>query len=134
MHCEDVEKYQTTEQINQPNVRLVANPGGSNENFARTVLTKVQLTMHPENLTIFDEIANKKADVFVTEAAEALVKSHEHKGVLCVVHPEKPLKPSENAWLIPQDEYRFKEYVDQFLHLEELSGNLQKTIDHWLLR
>lgn len=132
VRCEDVSKYQTVEQINQPNVRIVANPGGSNENYARTVLTRAKLTMHPENLTIFNEVAEKRADVFVTEAAEAMVKTHEHKGVLCGVNPDKPLRPAQNAWLIRNNDFRFKAYVDQFLRLEKLSGGLEQTIRKWL--
>lgn len=132
VRCADVGKYQTVEQINRPEVRIVANPGGSNENFARTVLTHARLTMHPENLTIFQELIDGRADVFVTEAAEAIVKSHEHKGVLCGVNPDRPLRPAQNGWLIPDRDFRFKAYVDQFLHLEKLSGNLDRTIRRWL--
>ncbi|OAV01204.1 MULTISPECIES: transporter substrate-binding domain-containing protein [Moraxella] len=134
VRCEDVAKYQTIDAINQSHVRIVANPGGSNENFARTVLTNAKLTMHPENLTIFDEVAAGHADVFVTEAAEAIVKTHEYKGVLCGVNPDKPLKPAQNGWLIPNDDFRFKAYVDQFLYLEKLSGNLDHVINRWLPR
>ncbi|HBO39112.1 MAG TPA: ArtI protein, partial [Pasteurellaceae bacterium] len=75
-----------------------------------------------------------KADVFVTEAAEAIVKTHEHKGVLCGVNPDKPLKPAQNGWLIANQDFRFKAYVDQFLHLEKLSGNLDNVINKWLPR
>lgn len=132
VRCTDVAKYQTIEQINQPHVRIIANPGGSNENFARTALSRANLTMHPDNLTIFDEVIKGNVDVFVTEAAEAIVKTHEHKGVLCGVNPDKPLKPAQNGWLIPNNDFRFKAYVDQFLHLEKLSGNLDKTIERWL--
>ncbi|MDO5638829.1 MAG: transporter substrate-binding domain-containing protein [Neisseria sp.] len=134
VRCADVKKYQTIDAINRPDVRIVANPGGSNENFARTALGRAKLTMHPENLTIFDEIIAKRADVFVTEAAEAIVKTHEHKGVLCGVNPDKPLRPAENGWLIPNQDFRFKAYVDQFLHLEQLSGSLDTTINRWLPR
>lgn len=134
VRCENVSKYQTAEQINQPHVRIVSNPGGSNENYARTVLTKAKLTMHPENLTIFDEVIQGRADVFVTEAAEAMVKTHEHKGVLCGVNPDKPLRPAQNAWLIRDNDFRFKAYVDQFLRLEKLSGGLDQTIQRWLPR
>jgi len=63
VRCEDVKKYQTVEDINRPEVKIVANPGGSNENYARTVLTKAHLTMNPENLTIFQQVIDKKADV-----------------------------------------------------------------------
>jgi len=134
VRCEDVKKYQTVEDINRPEVKIVANPGGSNENYARTVLTKANLTMNPENLTIFQQVIDKKADVFVSEAAEAIVKAHEHKGVLCAVNPDKPLKPAKNGWLVPNNDFRFKAYVDQFFELERQSGELQRIIDKWLPR
>lgn len=134
VRCEDVKKYQTVEDINRPEVNIIANPGGSNENYARTVLTKAKLTMNPENLTIFQQVIDKKADVFVSEAAEAIVKAHEYKGVLCAVNPDKPLKPAKNAWLVPNNDFRFKAYVDQFFALEKQSGELQRIIDKWLPR
>lgn len=134
VRCEDVKKYQTVEDINRPEVKIVANPGGSNENYARTVLTKAHLTMNPENLTIFQQVIDKKVDVFVSEAAEAIVKAHEHKGVLCAVNPDKPLKPAKNGWLVPNNDFRFKAYVDQFFELERQSGELQRIIDKWLPR
>lgn len=132
VRCSDVKKYQTIDQINRPTVRIVANPGGSNESFAKTTLSNANLTMQKDNLVIFDEVAKNHADVFVTEAAEARVKQHEYKGVLCAVNPDKPLKPAENGWLIPNNDFRFKAYVDQYLYLEKLSGNLDKTIDKWV--
>ena len=132
VRCPDVKKYQTIDQINRPNVRIVANPGGSNENFAKTALSNANLTMQKDNLVIFDEVAQKRADVFVTEAAEARVKQHEYKGVLCAVNPDKPLKSALNGWLIPNNDFRFKAYVDQYLNLEKLSGNLDTTINKWI--
>lgn len=132
VRCADVKKYQTIDQINRPNVRIVANPGGSNESFAKTALPNAKLTMQKDNLVIFDEVAQNRADVFVTEAAEAIVKQHEYKGKLCAVNPDKPLKPAQNGWLIPNNDFRFKAYVDQFLHLEKLSGNLDSITNKWL--
>lgn len=132
VRCTDVKKYQTIDQINRPSVRIVANPGGSNESFAKTALSNAKLTMQKDNLTIFDEVAKNRADVFVTEAAEARVKQHEYQGVLCAVNPDKPLRPAQNAWLIPNNDFRFKAYVDQYLRLQALSGDLQTTIDKWL--
>ncbi len=134
VRCENVEKFQTIEQINRPEVKIVANPGGSNERFARNELSKATLTMNPENLTIFQQVIDGKADVFVTEAAEAIVKSHEHKGVLCGVNPDKPLKPAQNGWLVPNNDFRFKAYVDQFFFLAKQSGELDRIINKWLPR
>ena len=61
--CADVAKFQTVEQIDKPEVRVIFNPGGSNERFARANFKRAKLTLHGENVTIFDEILAHRADV-----------------------------------------------------------------------
>lgn len=131
VRCGDVKKFQTIASINKPNVRIVANPGGSNEKFARTMLPNAKLTMHKDNITIFDEVAQGRADVFVTEAAEAIVQSKLNP-VLCPVNPNKPLQYAEMGYLLPSGDLRFKLYVDQWLHLARQNGEYQSIEAKWL--
>jgi cyclohexadienyl dehydratase len=129
--CENVARFQTVEAIDQPSVRVIANPGGSNERFARTRLSHAALTMHPDNLTIFDELIKGQADVFVTEAAEAIVQSKAHPE-LCAVNPDKPLQYAEMAYLLPLGDEVFKRFVDQWLHLAQASGEYAQLSAKWL--
>jgi len=129
--CADVAKYQSVAAIDQPGTRVIFNPGGSNERFARANFKRAQLRMNPDNLTIFDEILANRADVFVTESAEAIVQQ-KHKPGLCAINPDKPLQYGEMAYLLPRDDVAFKAYVDQWLHLSEASGAYQHIADHWL--
>lgn len=129
--CADVDKYQSIAAIDQPGTRVIFNPGGSNEKFARTHFTHAQLRMNPDNLTIFDEILAKRADVFVTESAEAIVQQKQKPG-LCAIHPDKPLQYGEMAYLLPRGDAVFKAYVDQWLHLEEASGAYRQIENRWL--
>ncbi|MBC8056146.1 MAG: transporter substrate-binding domain-containing protein [Rhizobiales bacterium] len=129
--CEDVTRFQTVADIDKPGVRVIANPGGSNERFAKANFKTATLTIHPENLTIFDEIVAKRADVFVTEAAEALTQQKLKPG-LCAVNPEKPLQYGEMAWLLPRGDAVTKDFVDQWLHLAKATGEYQRTVDKWL--
>jgi cyclohexadienyl dehydratase len=94
--CEDADKYQSVADIDKPGVRVIANPGGSNERFARANFKTAPLAIHPENLTIFDELLAKRADVFVTESAEAMVQQKLKPG-LCAINPDKPLQYGEMA-------------------------------------
>ena len=73
VRCADVRKYQTVADIDKPTTRVIFNPGGSNERFARTSFKQAKLTMHGENVTIFDEVLANRADVFVTESADHLL-------------------------------------------------------------
>ncbi len=131
VRCEDKEKYQSIDALNRPEVNIVANPGGSNEKFARTMLPNATLTMHKDNLTIFDEVASGKADAFVTEAAEARVQSKLNPK-LCAVNPEQPLQYAEMGYLIAQNDMRFKLYVDQWMHLLKASKEYDKLADKWI--
>jgi cyclohexadienyl dehydratase len=131
VRCDDVKKFQTVADIDKAGVRVVANPGGSNERFAKANFKTATLTIHPENLTIFDEILAKRADVFVTEAAEALTQQKLKPG-LCAVNPDKPLQYGEMAYMLPRNDAVMKSFVDQWLHLSRASGEYQKTVDKWL--
>jgi len=129
--CEDVGKYQSVADIDKAGVRVIANPGGSNERFAKASFKIATLTIHTDNLTIFDELLAKRADVFVTEAAEALVQQKLRPG-LCAVNPERPLQYGEMAWMLPRNDGVMKNFVDQWLHLAKATGEYQRTADKWL--
>jgi cyclohexadienyl dehydratase len=131
VRCEDVPKYQSVADIDKPDVRAIANPGGSNERFARANFKAATLTIHADNLTIFDELLAKRADVFVTEAAETLVQQKLRPG-LCAVNPDRPLQYGEMAWMLPRNDMVMKGFVDQWLHLTKASGEYQRTADKWL--
>ena len=131
VRCEDVARFQSVADIDKAGVRVIANPGGSNERFARANFKTATLTIHPDNLTIFDEIVAKRADVFVTEAAEALTQ-HKLRPALCAVNPDKPLQYGQMAYLLPRNDAVMKSFVDQWLHLAKATGEYQRTVDKWL--
>jgi len=129
--CKNAKKFQSIEAINRPTVRVIANPGGSNETFAKTKLPNAKLTIHSDNLTIFDEIIKGHADVFVTEAAEAIVQSRLHPE-LCAVNPAKPLQYAEMGYMLPSGDEVFKHFVDQWLHLAKATGEYAQVSGKWL--
>jgi len=131
VRCDDVGKYQSVAVIDKAGVRVIANPGGSNERFAKANFKVATLTIHPENLTIFDELLARRADVFVTEAAEALTQQKLKPG-LCAVNPDRPLQYGEMAYLLPRNDAVMKSFVDQWLHLAKATGEYQRAEDKWL--
>ncbi len=128
--CADVARFQTLAQLNQPGVRMVVNPGGTNERFARANAPRAALAVWPDNLTIFDRIVSGEADVMVTDAVEARLQQRLHPQ-LCAIHPEAPFDFSEKALLLPRDAV-FKAYVDQWLHQVVESGSFKRAHERWL--
>jgi chorismate mutase-like protein len=128
--CENQAKFQTLQQIDQPGVRLIVNPGGTNERFAKANLPHAQLTVYPDNVTIFEQIVERKADLMITDAIETRLQQRLHPQ-LCAVHPDQPFDFSEKAIWLPRD-WVFKAYVDQWLHQQIETGALSKTTERWL--
>jgi chorismate mutase-like protein len=128
--CEDAPKYQTLAEIDRPEVRLVVNPGGTNERFARAHAPHAKLIVHPDNVTIFDRIVAGEADVMITDAIEARLQSRLHPK-LCALHPDAPFDFSEKAILLPRD-LALKAFVDQWLHQQIESGAFARLNEQWL--
>jgi len=65
------DRFQSLEDIDKPEVRVMVNPGGLNEKFAREKLTHAAITVHQKNEEIPGLIADGEADVMITEITEA---------------------------------------------------------------
>jgi cyclohexadienyl dehydratase len=131
VRCADIDKYQTVAQIDQPSTRVIVNPGGTNERFARQHFPHATLTVYPDNVTVFRQILTGHVDVMVTDASETLLQQKLNPG-LCSVHPDQPFEYGEKAWMLPRGDVVFQQYVNQWLHLARASGEYQAIYDRWL--
>lgn len=111
--CEDVERYNSLDKIDQPGVRVIVNPGGTNQVFVEKRLKKARIRIHPDNTTIFQQLVENKADVMITDAAEVKFQSHNISS-LCPTMPDQLFDKFEKGYLMPQD-LIWKEYVDAWL-------------------
>jgi cyclohexadienyl dehydratase len=133
VRCADRERYTSIEELNRPDVHIVVNPGASNEAFARTKLATAQLTVHGDNLTVFDEITAGRADAMVTDGVEVDHQSAVHPGVLCPAKVAEPFTHDEKAyWLEPDPE--LLAFVNAWLDDEIASGNWRRLFDQALSR
>ena len=130
-HCGDESKYETMAAIDQPDVRVIVNPGGTNERFDRAHLQKATIVPWRDNATIFDALVEGKADLMITDAIETRVQAKLHPGVLCPIHPNAPFDHSELAYWMPRDPI-FAAYVNQWLNLLDLSGEHQAILARWM--
>jgi cyclohexadienyl dehydratase len=128
--CSDKGKYETIADIDKSTTRVVVNPGGTNERFARANIKTANIRVHPDNVTIFDEIAQGKADLMMTDSSETLYQQKLHAGVLCAVHPDTPFDFAEKAYWMQRD-YAFKAFVDQWLHIAIETGAYKKIYSAW---
>ena len=128
--CADKGKYETIADIDKPGTRVIVNPGGTNERFARANVKDAEITVFPDNTVIFDEIAKGNADLMMTDASETRYQQKQHAGVLCAVHPDKPFDFSEKAYWLQRD-MALKAFVDQWLHISMEDGSYRKIYAAW---
>jgi len=128
--CENVEKFQTIEEINQPGVISIFPEGGTNQKFAEEHFPDGQLVTH-DNLTIFDEVANGNADVMTTDRAEVLYIANEYDE-LCAANPDETFDYSVMGYMLPQDDTVFKHYVDQWLTIALNDGTYDGFAEPWV--
>ncbi len=128
--CENAARFQTLAQIDRPEVRLIVNPGGTNERFARARAPHARLTVYPDNVTIFGQIVSGAADLMITDAIETRLQQRLHPQ-LCAVHPEAPFDMAQKAILLPRDA-ALKTYVDRWLQQRLDNGDVPQRLDRWL--
>ncbi len=76
--CADKDKFAELATIDQPGVKAIVNPGGTNERFDRAHLKTAEIVPHPDNTTIFDALAAGEADVMITDASETRYQQKLH--------------------------------------------------------
>ena len=129
--CSAKKKFDTLEKIDRPGVRVVVNPGGTNEKFAKANLKQATVSVFPDNAKIFQEIIEGRADVMITDGIETRYQQKIHPGVLCATRPGKFFDFYEKAYLLPRDQV-WKNYVDQWLHIQIETGAIKGLYDKWV--
>ena len=130
VRCTDVDRFSGMDRIDQPGVRVVVNPGGTNEVFTRRHIQSASIRIHPDNTTIFSELVRGAADVMFTDDIEVRLQSR-LRPRLCPAMPDHTLTKTQKAYLLPTD-LLWKAYVDAWLEEQRLSGALERDFEEGL--
>jgi len=125
-------KYMTPEDLNKANVRVIKNPGGTNEAFVLENLKAAQVSTHDKNAEIPGLIAEGKGDVMITETYEALHYSKADPR-LHAAYIDAPLTPKNQlGFMIPTDDADYVRVMGFVWELLDSRGVLKQTSDKWL--
>ena len=126
---EEVARYASLEAIDQPGVRVIVNPGGTNERFVRERIKRATIMLHPDNRSIFREIVAGRADVMITDGIEVRLQTRRQPelggtmaepftraGKAILLPAGSDLTARVDAWLVPQvNEGRIAAQLEQAL-------------------
>jgi len=124
---QDRDRFTSIAAIDQPGVRLIANPGSANEAFARAHFTRATVIIHHDNASVFDELVAGRADVMITDGLEADHQARLHPE-LCAVPVAAPFTRLEKAYMFARDP-AMKAYIDGWLAAAFESGQWQRALD-----
>ena len=130
---EEADRYTSLEAINQPEVRVMENPGGLNEKFARENLPDATLIIHDVNQEIPGLVASGEADVMITEIMEAGYYVGQDSRLAAPLIYE-PFTSGQLGVLIPKGSDDLLEYVNGFLAEEKKNGRLDELAEKYIYR
>ena len=131
--AEDAEKYTSLEAINRPEVRVMENPGGLNEKFARENLPDATLIIHNVNQEIPGLIAVGEADVMITEVMEAgYYMGQDSRLAAPLIH--EPFTHGQWGALMPKGSEDLLAYVNDFLEAEKAGGRIDELAEAYIYK
>lgn len=128
----DKDKFKAMADLNRSGVRVIKNPGGTNEAFVLEHLKAAQVSTHDKNAEIPALIAEGKGDVMITETYEALHYSKADPR-LYAAFVDAPLTPSNTlGFMIPTDDADYARVMRFAWELVDSRGGLKQAADKWL--
>lgn len=112
-HCNLKTRFTSLDAIDRAGVRVIVNPGGTNERYVNSALKAATIVRHPDNETIFEALRAGKADLMITDAIEVLVMAKRYDD-LCPSMPGSLLTQQNKGWLLTKDPALLAR-VEQFL-------------------
>jgi cyclohexadienyl dehydratase len=125
VRCGTEERFDTLAEIDRPAVRVIVNPGGTNEQFVREHVRQAQRRVHEDNRTIFAEIAAGRADVMITDDVEVELQVRREPR-LCRA-TRATFTTAEKAVLIERDP-ALVAAVDRWLGRELADGGVERRL------
>lgn len=129
--AEDADKYLSLEAINRPEVRVMENPGGLNEKFARENLPDASITIHNVNQEIPGLVASGEADVMITEIMEAgYYVSQDNRLAAPLIF--EPFTHGQLGVMMPKGSEALLAYVNAFLEAEKNAGRIEALGEQYI--
>ncbi|MGO2323147.1 transporter substrate-binding domain-containing protein [Vibrio casei] len=115
-HCSEAARFETLEDIDNPKVRVIVNPGGTNEIYVNTHIKQAKIIRTKDNFANLQGIRNKTADVMITDLIEGHFYQLHEKGVFCISSSSVlDGTRSYKAYMMKKDNTELLEKVNQWL-------------------
>jgi cyclohexadienyl dehydratase len=127
----DRNRFKTLADIDHPGVKIGVNPGGTNQRFVDANIKRATVVVIERNLSIPEKIVAGELDVMITDNIEAMIVS-KAESRLYAVDPENTYTKDDFGYLMPRDDQNWINYVNLWLDLAKLKGDLARLQQKWI--
>lgn len=130
--ADEADKYHGIADIDKPEVKVMINPGGTNEKFANEHLSHSTITVHQKNEEIPELVASGAADIMVTEVTEApyYVKTDKRLAAPLV---DTPFTSSFIGVLMRNGQEDLLDFVNNVIQQMRADGSLRELHEKYAL-
>lgn len=118
----DRDRLGTLAALDQPEVTVLVNPGGTNQQFVTANVRKAKVVVVPDNLSIPGLIAQGKGDVMFTDGVEARLMARRDPR-LCVALTEPPLTKVEKVYYLRRGQPELLAAVNAWVEAMQADGS-----------
>ncbi len=126
--CHVAGKLTGLDAIDKPDVKVVVNPGGTNEKFVNARLHKANIIRVNNNIDNIQALRDKTADMMITDLIEGLYYQNKEPNVLCLAtkHPFEGTQ-SYKAYMVQSGNTSLNHAVNEWLKI----SNKQALAKKW---
>lgn len=128
---EDKDKFTSVEAMNQSDVKVGVNPGGTNEEYVREHLTETDVTVVENNLEIPGMVADGEFDLMISESLEAILFEKEDDR-LYAAFIDDTLTKSQMGYIMRQGETELHNWVNLWIDEMMLNETFEELIEKWM--
>lgn len=118
--CVNARRFRSLAAVDRADVRLLVNPGGTNQQFVTEHIHRASVRILPDNLGVFDDLVAGRGDAMITDDIEVELQIRRHRE-LCRAMPGL-LTHGTKAVLMAQDA-ALVNAIDAALQVEIAAGN-----------
>jgi cyclohexadienyl dehydratase len=131
IRLEDKDRFQSLEDIDQTNVKIGVNPGGTNEEFVKKNIKNAEVIVFENNLDIPGKVASGEVDVMITDSVEAIHYA-KNEETLYAALTDNPWDKSQFGYLMNHDHLKLIHAVNFWMEEMELKGQFEELRDKWI--
>ena len=129
----NLNKFTSWEDINLKNIKVAVTLGTTQEQQAKQLFPKATLNIIEAPARDFQEVLSGRSDVHITSNIEAasLTKKYPELGIVQV---KEPKYPTPLAWLTPQGDQVWINYLNHWIAIKKSQGFFDKMTDKYKLK